>query len=89
MSINPDTGMITGNPDGTGGTVVVRVALTKEHRLVHDKDNIMWGNEYVSSKTYETVGPVTQTFVVDGVDKRYQREEPISSARGPGDRPLP
>ena len=66
MSINADTGLITGTPDGTGGTVIVSVTLTKEHRLVHDKDNIVWGNEYEQSRTYETVGPVTQQFVVGG-----------------------
>ena len=66
MSINTDTGLITGTSDGTGGTVIVGVTLTKEHRLVHDKNNIMWGNEYERSKTYETVGPVTQQFVVNG-----------------------
>jgi hypothetical protein len=66
MSIDADTGLITGTSDGTGGTVIVSVTLTKEHRLVHDKDNIVWGNEYEQSKTYETVGPVTQQFVVRG-----------------------
>jgi hypothetical protein len=66
MSINADTGLITGTSDGTGGMVTVSVTLTKEHRLVHDKDNIVWGNEYEQSKTYETVGPVTQQFVVGG-----------------------
>ncbi len=66
MSINADTGLITGTSDGTGGTVTVSVTLTKEHRLVHDKNNIVWGNEYEQSKTYETVGPVTQQFVVSG-----------------------
>ncbi|MBC8870449.1 MAG: putative Ig domain-containing protein [Planctomycetes bacterium] len=66
MSINADTGLITGKSDGTGGTVTVSVTLTKEHRLVHDKNNIVWGNEYEQSKTYETVGPVTQQFVVRG-----------------------
>jgi hypothetical protein len=64
MSIDSDTGLITGTSDGTGGTVIVSVTLTKEHRLVHDKDNIVWGNEYEASKTYEAVGPVTQQFVV-------------------------
>jgi hypothetical protein len=66
MSINPDSGLITGTSDGTGGTVTVSVALTKEHRLVHDENAIVWGNEYEKSKTYETVGPVTQQFVVNG-----------------------
>ncbi len=46
--------------------MTVSVTLTKEHRLVHDKDNIVWGNEYEQSKTYESVGPVTQQFVVSG-----------------------
>jgi hypothetical protein len=66
MHINSDTGLISGTSDGTGGTVIVRVTLTKEHRLVHDKDSIVWGNEYEQSRTYETVGPVTQQFVVNG-----------------------
>ena len=66
MSINADTGLITGTSDGTGGTVTVSVTLTKEHRLVHDENNIVWGNEYEQSKTYEVVGPVTQKFVVRG-----------------------
>jgi hypothetical protein len=66
MSINPDTGLITGSSDGTGGPVTVSVTLTKEHRLVHDANAIVWGNEYEQSKTYETVGPVTQQFVVNG-----------------------
>ncbi len=66
MSINADTGQITGTSDGTGGTVTVSVTLMKEHRLVHDKDNIVWGNEYEQSKTYERVGPVIEQFVVDG-----------------------
>jgi hypothetical protein len=68
MSINADTGLITGTSDGTGGTVIVSVTLTKEHRLVHDKNNIVWGNEYEQRKTYETVGPVTQQFVVSGAN---------------------
>ena len=38
MSINADTGLITGTSDGTGGTVTVSVTLTKEHRLVHDEE---------------------------------------------------
>jgi hypothetical protein len=66
MRVNADTGLITGTSDGTGGPVTVSVTLTKEHRLVHDKDNITWGNEYEQSRTYETVGPVTQQFVVKG-----------------------
>jgi hypothetical protein len=66
MSIDAQTGLITGTPDGTGGPVVVSVTLTKEHRLVHDKDAIVWGNEYEQKITYETVGPVTQQFVVNG-----------------------
>jgi hypothetical protein len=65
MSINADTGLITGTSDGTAGAVTVSVTLTKEHRLVHDKDNIVWGNEYEQSKTYESVGPVIQQFVVN------------------------
>lgn len=70
MSINADTGLITGTSDGTGGPVTVSVTLTQEHRLVHDKDNIVWGNEYESRKTYETLGPVTQQFVVSGADAK-------------------
>ena len=66
MSINADTGLITGTSDGTGGTVIISVTLTKEHRLVHDKNAIVWGNEYVQSRTFETVGPVTQQFVLSG-----------------------
>jgi len=66
MSINAETGLITGTPDGPGGKVTVSVTLTKEHRLVHDKNNIVWGNEHEQSRTYETVGPVTQQFVVSG-----------------------
>ena len=70
MNINPDTGLITGVSDGTGGTVIVSVTLRKEHRLVHDKDCIVWGNEYEQRTTYETVGPVTQKFVVSGADEK-------------------
>ncbi len=66
MSVNPDTGLITGTSDGSGGTVIVSVTLTKEHRLVHDENAIVWGNEYEKSKTYEVVGPVTQQFVLNG-----------------------
>jgi len=66
MSVNPDTGLITGTSDGTGGTVIVSVTLTKEHRLVHDENAIVWGNEFEKSKTFEVVGPVTQQFVVNG-----------------------
>jgi hypothetical protein len=66
MTVNADTGLITGTSDGKGGTVIVSVTLSKEHRLVHDKDAIVWGNEYEQSKTYEVVGPVTQEFVVSG-----------------------
>ncbi len=68
MSINPATGLITGTPDGTGGTAIVSVTLTKEHRLVHDENAIVWGNEYEKSKTYETVGPVTQQFIVNPIN---------------------
>jgi hypothetical protein len=32
----------------------------------HDKDNIVWGNEYEQSRAYETVGTVTQQFIVSG-----------------------
>ena len=64
MRINADTGLITGTSDGTGGPVTVSVTLTKEHRLVHDENAIVWGNEFEKSKTYESVGPVTQQFVV-------------------------
>ncbi len=46
--------------------MTVSLTLTKEHRLVHDKDAIVWGNEWEKNKTYETVGPVTQQFVVHG-----------------------
>jgi hypothetical protein len=70
MSINPDTGLVTGTSDGSGGMVTVSVTLTKEHRLVHDKDNIMWGNEYEQSKTFENVGPVIQQFFVKGTKGR-------------------
>ncbi len=70
MSIDADTGLITGTSDGTGGTVTVSVTLAKEHRLVHDKDNIVWGNEYEQSTTYESVGPVTQQFVLDGTNDK-------------------
>jgi hypothetical protein len=64
MSIDADTGLITGTSDGTGGPVTVSVTLVREHRLVHDKDNIMWGNEHEQSRTYESVGPALQRFVV-------------------------
>jgi hypothetical protein len=70
MSINPDTGLITGKSDGTGGIVIVNVTLTKEHRLVHDENAIVWGNEYEKSKTYETVAPVAQQFVVNGATEK-------------------
>jgi hypothetical protein len=66
MSINADTGLITGTSNGSGGPVTVSVTLIKEHRLVHDKNNIMWGNEYEQSKTYERVGPAIQQFMVNG-----------------------
>jgi hypothetical protein len=68
MNIDAKTGLITGTSDGTGGTVIVSVTLTKEHRLAHDseKSGIMWGMEWVKSRTYETVGPVTQQFIVGG-----------------------
>lgn len=69
MRIDADTGLITGTSDGTGGPVIVSVTLTKEYRLMHDKDAIMWGNEYEARKTYETVGPVTQQFVLDTAKK--------------------
>ncbi|MBN2137335.1 MAG: hypothetical protein JW720_05990 [Sedimentisphaerales bacterium] len=70
MRIDAETGLITGTSDGTGGMVIVSVTLTKEHRLVHDKNNIVWGNEYEQSKTYETAGPVTQQFVVNGTGEQ-------------------
>jgi hypothetical protein len=70
MSINAETGLITGTSDGTGGTVTVNVTVTNEHRLVHDKDNIVWGNEYEQSKQYETVGPAVQQYVVHGTENR-------------------
>ena len=66
MNINPDTGLITGTSDGTGGTVTVSVTLTKEHRLVHDENAIVWGNEYEQSRTFASVGSVIQQFVVIG-----------------------
>ncbi len=74
MRIDADTGLITGTSDGTGGTVTVSVTLTKEHRWVHDKDAIVWGNEWEQKKTYETLGPATQQFVVGGAkDERPVR----------------
>jgi hypothetical protein len=66
MTINADTGLISGTSDGLGGAVTVSVTLTKEHRLVHDKNNIMWGNEHEQSRTFESVGPVLQHFIVNG-----------------------
>ena len=66
MSINANTGLITGTSDGTGGSVTVSVTLTKEYRLVHDENDIVWGNEYEKSRTYENLGPATQHFVVRG-----------------------
>ena len=66
MTIDADTGLITGTSDGTGGAVIVNVTLTREHRLVHDENAIVWGNEWEKSRTYETLGPATQRFVVDG-----------------------
>ena len=66
MSINAESGLIKGTSDGTGGTVTVSVTLTKEHRLVHDENAIVWGNEYEQSKAYESVGPVIQQFIVKG-----------------------
>jgi hypothetical protein len=66
MSIDPDSGLITGTSDGTGGMVIVNVTLAKEHRLVHDKDNIMWGNEHEQRRTFEAFGPVVQRFEVTG-----------------------
>lgn len=65
MNMDANTGLITGTSDGTGGPVTVSVTLTKERRLVHDKDNIMWGNEHEQSRTYEQVGPVRQQFIVN------------------------
>ncbi|MCF7974125.1 MAG: hypothetical protein K9N55_09945 [Phycisphaerae bacterium] len=65
MSIDADTGLITGMSDGTGGSVTVSVTLAREHRLVHDENNIVWGNEYEKSRTYEIVGPTTQQFAVN------------------------
>jgi hypothetical protein len=79
MHINSATGLITGTPDGTGGMVTVSVTLTKEHRLVHDNDCIMWGNEYEQSRTYESVGPAMQHFVVTGAKDQSIRM-PASSA---------
>lgn len=70
MSIDATSGLVSGTPDGTGGPVTVSVILVKEHRLVHDKDNIVWGNEYEQSRTFENVGPVTQQFVVSGTPER-------------------
>jgi hypothetical protein len=66
MRIDADTGLITGTPDGTGGPVTVSVTLTRERRLVHDENAIVWGNEWEKSRTYETL-PATQQFVVDCV----------------------
>ena len=61
----PDMGLVTDAAYVTQlGAVVVSVTLTKEHRLVHDANAIMWGNEFEESRTFETVGPVTQRFVV-------------------------
>ncbi len=34
--------------------------------LVHDKNAIVWGNEYEQSRTFETVEPATQRFVLSG-----------------------
>jgi hypothetical protein len=70
MSSDTETGLITGMADGTGGTVAVSVTLTKEHRLVHDEDNIAWGNEYEQSRTYESVGPVILQFGVNGTKEK-------------------
>ena len=75
MNIDADTGLITGTSDGTGGPVTVSVTLTQEHRLVHDKNNIMWGNEHESSRTYETLGPVTQHFVVSATQVKPTRND--------------
>lgn len=70
MTINPDTGLVTGTSDGTGGPVTVSVTLIREHRVVHDKDNITWGNEHEQSRTYEDIGPAIQQFVVNVTESR-------------------
>lgn len=68
MSIDANTGQITGLSDGTGG--MVSVTLTREHRLVHDRDNIVWGNEHEQSRTYGSVRPVIQQLVVTGTKEK-------------------
>ena len=65
VTINTETGLLSGTPDRTGLTeVVVRVTLERNVRRL-DEPALKWGIEKVIGTDIETVGTATQSFTVD------------------------
>ncbi|HEY3966374.1 MAG TPA: hypothetical protein VGM05_17570 [Planctomycetaceae bacterium] len=65
LTIDKETGRLSGTPDSMGKSEVV-VSATLERPLRRlDGDSLKWGVEKVVSTGSETVGTATQSFVID------------------------
>jgi hypothetical protein len=65
LKLDPATGVLSGTPDAAGKAEVV-VSATIERQVRKLDDNALgWGGEKVVSTTTETLGPVTQKFVIE------------------------
>lgn len=65
LSIDENTGVLSGTPDKAGKAEVV-VAARIEREVRHlDEPTLKWGNEKVLSMATERVGTATQKFVID------------------------
>ena len=65
LTIDKQTGRLSGTPDAVGKTdVVIAVTLERDLRRL-DGDALKWGVEKIVSTGTETVGTATQSFVID------------------------
>jgi hypothetical protein len=65
LTIDPESGRLTGNPDQTGpAEVVVAVTLERAQRSL-DPAQLQWGVEKVIAAGIEATGTAQQTFVIE------------------------
>ncbi len=65
LTIDKDTGRLSGTPDAVGKSeVVVAVSLERDVRRL-DGEALKWGIEKIVSSGTETIGSATQKFVLD------------------------
>jgi hypothetical protein len=65
LTINPETGELSGTPDAAGKADIAIVAVIDQENRKLDDATLKWGNEKVVSHAVERVGEATQTFVID------------------------